>query len=262
MKVLLLLALLIAIGCADDSPNPTESVEEAPMEEAPVEEDVFISDVATLVDTLPANEENAAYDRPVVLYFDKRPLAVSVNGTPATVKGNLACWHFPDGKTGDALLDIKWTNPDGTENVGARIALQVLNVSWAEMHLAGGSIWDATVDVDPDEFNQHPIRYSFTTEAVGVTARLLSEDRVDLGWEAIWEDQTEKINGKLLEHQTLKLHRGANGKLLEHGKRYMIKIVVDEAWVYFDDMCECMECSWYKNHKFFITFMTRPVDAE
>ena len=252
MKVLLLLALLIALGCADDSPNPTESVEE----------DVFISDVATLVDTLPTNEERAAYDRPVVLYFDKRPLAVSVNGTPATVKGNLACWHFPDGKTGVALLDIKWTNPDGTENVGARITLQVGHASWAEMYLARGSIWDATNDVDPDEFNRHPIRYSFTKEAVGVMAKLFSEDGVDLGWEAVWEDQTVKIKERLLEHQTLKLHRGENGKLLEHGKRYMIKIVVDEAWVYFTDICECMECSGYKNHEFSIAFMTRPVDAE
>ena len=245
MKVLLLLALLIAIGCADDSPNPTESVEEAP-----VEEDVFISDVATLVDTLPANEGDAAYDRPVVLYFDKRPLAVSVNGTPAKVKGNLACWRFPNGDTGTISLRIEWTNPDGTENVGARITLQVWNVSWSEMHLATGSIWEGTLDVDPDKFNQHPIRYSFTTEAVGVMAKLLSEDGVDLGWEAVWEDKT------------LKLHRGTNGKLLEHGKRYMIKIVVDEAWVYFTDLCECMECSWYKNHEFIITFMTIPVDAE
>ena len=257
MKVLLLLALLIAIGCADDSSNPIESVEEAP-----VEEDVFVSDVATLVDTLPSNEGDAAYDRPVVLYFDKRPLSVSVNGTPAKVKGNLACWHFPDGNTGVALLDIKWTNPDGTENVGARITLQVQDVSWVQMGLAGGSIWDATNDVDPDKFNQHPIRYNFRKEAVGVMAKLLSEDGVDLGWEAVWEDQTVKINGRLLEHQTLKLHRGANGKLLEHGKRYMIKIVVDEAWVYFTDMCECMECSWYKNHEFSIAFMTIPVDAE
>ena len=92
--------------------------------------------------------------------------------------------------------------------------------------------------------------YNFTKEAVGVDAKLLSEDGVDLGWEAVWEDQTEKILGKLLEHQTLKLQRGPNGKLLEHGTRYMIQIVVDEAWVYFTDMCECMECSWYKNHEF------------
>lgn len=69
-------------------------------------------------------------------------------------------------------------------------------------------------------------------------AKLLSEDGVDLGWEVVWEDQTIKINGKLLEH----------------GKRYMIKIAVDEAWVYFTDMCECTECSWYKNHEHYYLY--------
>ncbi len=227
-----------------------------------MEEDGAVSDVATLIETLPASGQIAAYDRPVVLYFNKRPLAVSVNGTPAKVKGNLVCWDFPNGDTGPTSLRIEWTNPDGTTSVGPEVWLKVANVSWAEMYLASGHIWDGTYDVDPDEFNQHPIRYNFTKEAVGVDAKLLSEDGVDLDWEAVWEDQTVEILGKLLEHQTLKLHRGRNGKLLEHGKRYMIQIVVDEAWVYFTDMCKCMECSWYKNHSFFITFGTTPEDAK
>ena len=249
MKVVLLLILLIAIGCADDSPNPTESVEEEL-----VEEDVFVSDVATLVGTNPANEGDAAYDRPVILYFDKKPLSVSVNGTPAKVKGNLACWHFPDANTGSRLLDIKWTNPDSTENVGARITLQVWNVSWEEMNLVRGTIWDGTHDVDPDKFNEHFFQYIFTKRAVGVEAKLFSEDGDDLGWEAVWEDHNLST--------ILKLHRGANGKLLEHEKRYMIKIVVDEAWIYNTDMCKCMECLSYKNHEFSIIFVTIPVDAE
>ena len=252
MKLIWLIILLVAIGCADDSPNPIESVEE----------DVVVSDVATLIETLPTSGELAAYDRPVVLYFTKRPLSVSVNGTPAKVKGNLACWDIPNGNHGPISLRIEWTNPDGTTSVGPEVWLKVAHFSWSEMWIASGDIWDGSYDVDPDKFNQHPIRYNFTKEAVGVYAKLLSEDGVDLGWEAVWEDQAVKINGRLLEHQTLKLHRGTNGKLLKHGKRYMIKIVVDEAWVYFTDMCECMECSGYKNHEFSITFMTIPVDAE
>ena len=127
MKVLLLLALLIAIGCADDSPNPTESVEE----------DVFVSDVATLIETLPASGELAAYDRPVVLYFNKRPLSVSVNGTPAKVKGNLVCWDIPNQKTGAKSLRIEWTNPDGTTSVGPEVWLKVAHVSWSVMYLRG-----------------------------------------------------------------------------------------------------------------------------
>ena len=242
MKVLLLLALLIAIGCADDSPNPTESVEE----------DVFVSDVATLIETLPANGELAAYDRPVVLYFNKRPLSVSVNGTPAKVKGNLVCWNFPDGRTGDKLLHIEWTNPDGTKNAGTHIRLKVSAVSWDEMSLREGSILGGDL-VDPDEFNEHFIQYSFTKRAVGVEAMLFSENGSDLGWEAVWDDSKFPT--------ILRLHRGENGKLLEKGKRYTIQIVVDEAWIYESDMCECMKCSGYKS-EFIVTFRTRPVDAE
>ena len=47
MKLIWLIILLVAIGCADDSPNSIEPVEED------VEEDVVVSNVATLVDTLP-----------------------------------------------------------------------------------------------------------------------------------------------------------------------------------------------------------------
>ena len=244
MKVLLLLALLIAIGCADDSPNPTESVEE----------DVFVSDVATLIDTLPTSGELVAYDRPVVLYFNKRPLSVSVNGTPAKVKGNLACWNFPNRYTSPISLRIEWTNPDGTTSVGPEVWLEVAHVNWSVMSLEGGNIGTGAHDVDPDDFNEHFIQYSFTKPAVGVVVKLLSEDGNDLGWEAVWEDNKFTT--------ILKLHRGENGKLLEHEKRYRIQIVVDEAWVYKTDTCECMDCSEYKNHEFIITFMTIPVDAE
>ena len=243
MKVLLLLALLIAIGCADDSPNPTESVEE----------DVFVSDVATLIETLPASGELAAYDEPVVLYFNKRPLSVSVNGTPAKVKGNLACWDIPNQKTGTKSLRIEWTNPDGTTSVGPEVWLKVAHVSRIVMYLRDGSISEGD-HVDPDDFNEHFIQYSFTKRAVGVMAKLASENGNDLGWEAVWEDSKFPT--------ILKLHRGENGKLLEKGKRYRIEIVVDEAWIYKTDMCECMKCSEYKNHRFTIPFMTIPVDAE
>ena len=242
--MLLLLALLIAIGCAEDPPNPTESVEE----------DVFVSDVATLIETLPASWELTAYDRPVVLYFNKRPLSVSVNGTQAKVKGNLVCWDIPNQKTGTKLLRIEWTNPDGTTSVGPEVWLKVAHFSWDEMYLRSGSIWTGDYDVDPDDFNEHFIQYSFTKRAVGVMAKLASEDGNDIGWEAVWEDSKFPT--------ILKLHRGENGKLLEKGKRYRIEIVVDEAWIYETDMCECMECSSYKNRRFFITFMTIPVDAE
>ena len=223
-------------GCGED--DPVSSVET-------VDEDVVVSDVATLVETVPADGGDAAYDRPVRLYFDKIPLAVSVNGTPAKVKGNLVCWDFPQSiRTGNQVFHIEWTNPDGTKNVGTDMRLRVVTVSWAELEILSGSIGDGAADVDFDDLNQDFIRYDFTQEAVVLKAQLLTEDGVDLGWEAVWKDQT------------LKFRRGANGKLLENGKRYMIHIVLDEAWVYSSDACACMDCSWFKNHEFIIRFAT------
>ena len=188
-------------GCGED--DPVSSVET-------VDEDVVVSDVATLVETVPADGGDAAYDRPVRLYFDKIPLAVSVNGTPAKVKGNLVCWDFPQSiRTGNQVFHIEWTNPDGTKNVGTDMRLRVVTVSWAELEILSGSIGDGAADVDFDDLNQDFIRYDFTQEAVVLKAQLLTEDGVDLGWEAVWEDHWFGT--------AVKLRRGANGKLLENG---------------------------------------------
>ena len=43
------------------------------------------------------------------------------------------------------------------------------------------------------------------------------------------------------------------------GNVYMIHIVLDEAWIYSSDACECMDCSWFKNHEWIIRFAT--IDA-
>ena len=232
------------MGCGEEDPVPSvEIVDEVDT----VDEKVVVGDVAALVETVPADGGDAAYDRPVRLYFDKTPLGVSVNGTPAKVKGKLVCWYFPSGWRGSGF-HIEWTNPDGTKNVGTHITLRVADVSWAKLEIASGHISDGDADVDPDGLNQDFIRYDFTKEVVVLKAQLLTEDGVDLGWEAVWEDHWFGT--------TVKLRRGANGKLLENGKRYMIHIVLDEAWIYNSDACECMDCSWFKNHEFIIRFAT------
>lgn len=84
-------------------------------------------EVAELVKTVPASGERAAAHQPVVLYFDKAPLAVTVNGTAAHVAGNSAIWSFPKLPSyGDGLFHIEWTNPDGSQNVGTSIRLTVM----------------------------------------------------------------------------------------------------------------------------------------
>ena len=64
------------VGCEDEDPQ-------------------IVKEVAELVETVPASGERAAAHQPVVLYFDKAPLAVTVNGTAARVVGNSAIWSFP-----------------------------------------------------------------------------------------------------------------------------------------------------------------------
>ena len=73
-------------GCGNEA--PVSSVETAP-------EEAIVRDVAKLVKTKSASGKVAAEPAPLVLYFDKEPLAVTVNGTAAHVRGNRASWCFP-----------------------------------------------------------------------------------------------------------------------------------------------------------------------
>ena len=75
------------VGCGDE--DSVSSVETVP-------EDPVVRDVAKLVKTVPASGEYAAESLPLVLYFNKEPPAVTVNGTAARVRGNTASWCFPN----------------------------------------------------------------------------------------------------------------------------------------------------------------------
>ena len=227
------------VGCGDE--DPVSSVETVP------EDDVVVREVTKLVKTIPASGEDAAEHLPVVLYFDKEPLAVTVNGTAARVRGNRAFWCFPNPRPRydrDQLFQIEWTNPDGSPNIGTYIRLTVGTYCFAEPEILAGSVAAGDADVDPDPLNRGGIRYDFDEPVIGLKSKLLTEDGEDLGWEAVWDDQT------------LIFHPGASGKLLENGRRYMIQIVVAEPWIYNEISCECMDCSHYKNPEWTIGFIT------
>lgn len=206
---------------------------------------MVVADVAKLIRTLPASGEYTAYLSPIVLYFDKEPLAVTVNGTAARVDGNRAFWCFPHPPAnGDQLFHIEWTNPDGTPNVGTSIRLTVADFNGGSPVITSGTVADGAADVDPDPLNRDGIRFDFDEPVIDLGSKLVAEDGEDLGWEAVWDDQT------------VIFRPGANGKLLEHGKRYMIHLVFDEAWIYSEIACECMDCSGYTPYKWTITFIT------
>ena len=208
---------------------------------------VVMADVAKLVRTLPANGEDAADHLPIVLYFDKEPLAVTVNGTAARVDGNRAFWCFPHPRPqGDALFHIEWTNPDGSPNVGADIRLWVVIVEFHEPSITAGSISDGNADADPDLLNREGIRFGFDEPVIDSGSKLVAEDGEDLDWEAVWDDQT------------VIFRPGANGKLLENGKTYIIWMLIAEAWIYDGISCECIDCSRYTPNKWTIEFMTAP----
>ena len=224
------------VGCGDEA--PVSSVETVP-------EEAVVREVAKLVKTKPASWQVAAVIFPVILYFDKEPLAVTVNGTAAHVQGRRASWCFPNSVAlGDQLFHIKWTNPDGSPNVGTSIRLTVDTVDITTPSITAGTVSHDDADVDPDPLNRGGIRYDFDEPVIGLKSKLLTEDGEDLGWEAVWDDQT------------LIFHPVASGKLLENGRRYMIQIVVAEPWIYNEISCECMDCSHYKNPEWTIGFIT------
>lgn len=153
------------VGCGDE--NPESSVETVP-------EDVVVSDVTQLVKTIPPTWQIAAVDFPVILYFDKEPLAVTVNGTAARVEGTRASWCFPHSVAlGDQLFHIKWTNPDGSPNVGTSVRLTVDTVDRTPPAITAGSVFDGAADVDPDPLNRDGIRYDFDEPIIGLKAKLL-----------------------------------------------------------------------------------------
>jgi hypothetical protein len=66
------------------------------------------------------------------------------------------------------------------------------------------------------------------------------------------------LNGQtpVWDDQTVIFRPGANGKLLENGKRYMIHLAFAPAWMYHEISCECMDCSLYGNYEWTIGFIT------
>ena len=216
-------------------------------EEAPVSasEEVVVGEGAKLVKTVPANGEDASEYLPVVLYFGKEPRAVTVNGTAARVEGKRAVWCFPNPtKLGDQLFHIKWTNPDGSLNVGAFITLTVYTHGFSEPAITLASVLDGDADVDPEPLYLDGIRFEFDESVIDLKSKLLTEDGEDLGWEVVSDERT------------LIFRLGANGELLENGRRYTIQIVVAEPWIYNEFACDCMDCSWYKDTEITVGFVT------
>ena len=206
---------------------------------------MVMADVAKLVKTIPASGEYTTEFLPIVLYFDKEPLAVTVNETTARIDGNRAFWCFPHPPAnGDQLFHIEWTNPDGTPNVGTSIRLTVADFNGGSPVITSGTVADGDADVDPDPLNRDGIRFDFDEPVIDLGSKLVAEDGEDLGWEAVWDDQT------------VIFRPSANGKLLEHRRRYIVHIVVAEAWTYSEIWCECIDCSLYGNSEWTIEFIT------
>ena len=207
---------------------------------------MVMADVAKLVKTIPASGEDASEYRPVVLHFDKQPLAVTVNGTAARVEGKIAIWCFPNPNRdfGNQLFHIKWTDPDSSPNSGTFIKLIVSSPDISLPSIVLGSVMDGAADVDPDPLHWEGIRFEYDEPVIVLKAKLLATDGEDLDWEAIWDDRT------------VTFRFGTNGKLLEHGKSYIIQMVVAEAWIYNEFACDCMDCSYFENIDRTIRFRT------
>ena len=147
---------------------------------------VVKAEVAELVKTIPASGGDNGEFLPIVLYFDKEPLAVTVNGTAARVEGKRAFWCFPElPPYGDELFHIEWTNPDGSPNVGTDIRLTVWHVNHSEPSITSGSVADGAADADSDLLNRDGIRFDFDESVIDFGSQLAAEDGENLDWETV-----------------------------------------------------------------------------
>ena len=221
------------VGCGAEAP-------------APPAEDVVIRDVATLIETVPANGTDAAEQLPIVLYFDKEPLAVTVNGSAARVQENKAIWCFPNSSPqGDQLFHIEWTNPDGSSHAGAFIRLSVATVDFVEMAIVTSSVLEGERNLDADLLNREGIWFELNVPVIARKAKLLAADGRDLGWKTVWDDLT------------LTFRPGANGQALENGRSYRIEMVFFNPSWQRGHACDCgADCSRLKNYEVTISFVT------
>lgn len=115
----------------------------------------------------------------------------------------------------------------------------------ARVPIITGTVSDGAADVDPDPLNREGFRFDFDEPVISLKSELVTEDGEDLGWEAVWWDD-----------EILTFRPGANGKLLENGRRYIIQIVVSERWTYSEFACACMDCSYFENIDRTMSFAT------
>ena len=173
-------ACFIMVGCGNESPV-------SPDETGP--EDEVVREVANLVSTVPMTGEEAADTRPVTLFFDKIPLAVTVNNTPAVINGKQAKWTIPrnidDGS--QLLLHIKWVNPDGSQHAGTFIRLIVVHPHIDPPDVVNGNIGDGDSLVDPELINHGGIWFEFDKPIRESDFRVLTKDGQDLGWHVVWD---------------------------------------------------------------------------
>ena len=196
------------VGCGNESPVfPDETVPEGE----------GVREVANLVSTVPMTGEEAADTRPVTLFFDKIPLAVTVNDTPAVINGKQAKWTIPrnidDGS--QLLLHIKWVNPDGSQHVGAFIRLIVVHPHIDPPNVENGNIQAGDAMVDPELINRDGIWFEFDRPIRKSEFKVLTKDRADLGWNVVWD-----AAGRIV---TL-----TPGIPLEHGRLYRIDYKVTD----------------------------------
>lgn len=146
------------------------------------------------------------------LTFDRSPRSVTVNGTPAAVEGNAACLEHSGGlRLGDGELTVAWTNQDGSQGVGVILHFQVVTYSAVPPEIAGGSVTNGDIDVDPAPLNLNGITIFFSEAIRPGTIEIRPEGQESLGWIAQWKTESVEI-------------MPLPGKELIHGTAYIIKL--------------------------------------
>ena len=144
---------------------------------------------ATAVFVNPAAGTTIPLNQPFTLTFDQGVTAATVNGTPAVGSG-LNWTASPAGLSqGSATLSVEWTNRDGSTGSQAVGPYTIDDPDVEPPMIAGGTVADWDVDVDPAPINVGGFRFDFDEPITG-SIKLTDEVGADLNWIAYVGGQT------------------------------------------------------------------------
>jgi len=173
--VSLCVASLIVLGCGDEGKD----------------EEVVVN----FLGSRPPEEASVPCNFLLTLDFDKSPLFVFVNGTPAEVQGMAATWsteQYLD--SGPYQFTVTWTNQDASIGAGVTLTF-IITTDCGEGPplIVASSVEDGDTSADPESLNRDGITVEFDEDVLKGTITISPEGEPPLDWTAEWSETSVKI---------------------------------------------------------------------